>query len=238
MRRHLCDGLDSVTVVIPAFQEDARTLDHLVSELKKLGFEVIVVDDGSEFPYKNSIKHGANYGYGSALMTGIKNSTRPLIITMDGDGQHSAGDAVNLCIAWRMMEDADMIVGLRRIVGENWHRMWGRKILNSIASLWALYLLPDLNSGMRIFRRDVAVGYAPILCRGFSFTTTLTLSMICDGYRVEFFPIKIKDRKKGRSKVNVIRDGFITLWYILRNGFALRTRKIRAVLRRLRGIHS
>ena len=60
--------------------------------------------------------------------------------------------------------------------------------------------------------------------------------MMCDGYRVESFPINVEDRKYGGSKVRLLRDGFITLWYIVYLGTVLRTRKLRSFLRRLRGI--
>ena len=86
-----------------------------------------------------------------------------------------------------------------------------------------------------MFRREVALGYAPILCRQFSFTTSLTISMMCDGYRVESFPINVADRKYGGSKVRLLRDGLVTLYYILFLGVVLRTRKLREWLRNLRG---
>lgn len=220
-----------LSVVLPTFQENHEVIDKIVEELKKFQIEVIVVDDGSPNPYPSSIKHGCNYGYGAALLTGIKSATRPLIITMDSDGQHSVGDVVNLYIAWRMMKTCDMLIGARRLKYEKWIRMWGRKMLNWIASLMTGHYFPDLNSGMRMFRRDVAVGYAPILCKQFSFTTSITISMLCDDYRVETFPINVEERKHGKSHVKVIKDGFVTLYYILRIGIALRTRGIRSWLR-------
>ena len=223
--------MDDLSVIIPIYNEEHSILDTLVKELKKLNIEVIVVDDGSQNPYPHSIKHGVNFGYGGALLTGIKNATRPLVCTMDGDGQHGVGDVVNLYIAWQMMKDADMIIGSRRLKKEKFIRMVGRKFLNWIASLVTGTYFVDLNSGMRIFRRELAVGYAPILCRNFSFTTSITISMLCDGYRVESFPIKVEDRKHGSSKVRVIKHGFITLYYILYLGIVLRTRRIRAWLR-------
>lgn len=227
------DNLSHLSVIIPSHNEDHGILSSLKSELESLGAEVIIVDDGSQEPYPSAIKHGINFGYGSALMTGIKNSTRDIIICIDGDGQHTAREVVRLYSAWELME-CDMLIGTRRLRNEKLLRFLGRKFLNIIASFMAMYWLPDLNSGMRIFRKSTAIGYFPILCKTFSFTTSITMSYMCDNYKVEWFPIKVEPRVYGKSRVKVIKDGIVTLYYILKIGFALRTRGVRSWLRKLR----
>lgn len=223
--------MDDLSVVIPTLNEDHEIIFKTVTDLESLGAEVIVVDDGSRDPYPKSIKHGTNFGYGSALMTGIKNAKRPLVLTMDGDGQHTVSEAVKLYHAFKLIQNADMVVGVRRLKNEKALRFLGRKFLNWTASLICTYWLSDLNSGARIFKRDLVVGYFPILCKTFSFTTSLTITMLCDKWRVEFFPINVEERVHGKSRVKVIKHGLITLYYILRNGFALRTRRLRSCLR-------
>lgn len=223
--------MEDLSVIIPTYNEHHDAISKTVTELKSLGAEVIVIDDGSENPYQDAIKHGVNQGYGSALMTGIKNATRPLILTIDGDGQHSVSEAVKLYHAFKLIGNADMVIGVRRLKHEKPLRYIGRKFLNCTASIICTYWIPDLNSGARIFKRDVALSYFPILCKTFSFTTSLTISMMADKRIVEFFPINVLDRPHGNSHVKVIRDGWITLKYILWIGFALRTRGIRSIWR-------
>jgi polyisoprenyl-phosphate glycosyltransferase len=223
--------MDDLTVAIPVFNEDHSIIQKTVSDLKDLGAEVIVVDDGSDNPYPEAIKHGTNFGYGSALMTAIKNSTRPLVLTIDGDGQHTTSEAVKLYHAYKLIANADMVVGTRRVSGEKLVRFIGRKFLNWTASLVCTNWIPDLNSGARIFKKSLVLGYIPILCRTFSFTTSLTVAMMADGYRVEYFPINVENRSFGKSHVRVVKHGLITLFYILRNGFAMKTRGLRAWLR-------
>lgn len=227
--------MHDITAVIPAFNEDHTTLAALISGLEAKGAEVIVVDDGSDEAYPGSVMHGFNAGYGGAILTGMRYATRPYILTLDGDGQHSADEALRLYKAFKLIESCDMLVGTRRLRDETPLRYLGRKFLNITASCIACYWLPDLNSGLRIFSRKVALGYREILCRQFSFTTSLTLSMLLDGYKIEWFPVKVYDRSFGKSRVKVIKHGFITLYYILRLGFALRTRTLRAWLRSLCG---
>ena len=226
--------MEELSVVIPVYNEDHYTLSQTVTELKSLGAEVIVVDDGSKDPFPESIKHGVNQGYGSALMTGIKNASRAIVLTCDGDGQHSVSEIVKLYHVFKLIGNADMVIGVRRLNSETALRFLGRKFLNWTASLLCSYWISDLNSGARIFKRSLALGYFPILCRTFSFTTSLTISMLADKYRVEFFPINVAERTHGKTRVKVIKDGIVTLYFILRNSVALRTRGIRRWLRPLR----
>ena len=225
--------MDDLTVVIPVYNEEHSIIDHLHKELTSLGAEVIVVDDGSDKPYPLAIRHVQNIGYGEALVTGIRLSTRPLVMTIDGDGQHLVSECVKLYHAFKLIQDADMLIGFRRVKNEKFIRYIGRKLLNWTASIICTSWINDLNSGARIFRRNIVYGYLPILCRTFSFTTSLTISLMADNHRVEFFPINVKERRYGKSKVKLFKHGFITLKYILWIGLALRTRKIRAWKRNL-----
>lgn len=229
----VCD-MDNLSIVIPVFNEDHGTIYNLQEELELLGAEVIIVDDGSDVPYPYAtVSHPKNLGYGQSLMTGISKASRSIILTMDGDSQHIPQDVKNLCSVWKML-DVDMIIGARRLTYEEPLRMFGRKALNLISCLFTGIFPNDLNSGMRIFKRDIAMGYFPILCKTFSFTTSITMSYLADGHKVEWFPIKVSKRKYGKSHVNIIKDGWTTLKYIIWIGFALRTRRIRAWLRSLR----
>jgi len=225
--------MNDVSIIMPSYNENHLIIDYIKSELESIGAEVIVVDDGSDDPYPNAIRHEKNLGYGAAIMTGIQASTRELILTADSDNQHRVSEIVKLYHAFKLIGNADMVVGTRRLGNENMVRFIGRKILNWTASLLCTYWLPDLNSGCRIFNRRIAVGYFPILCKQFSFTTSLTISMICDRYRVEFFPINVEPRTYGKTRVKLVKDGLVTLYYIFRNSFALRTRGIRSWIRKL-----
>ncbi|MDG1365826.1 MAG: glycosyltransferase family 2 protein, partial [Acidimicrobiales bacterium] len=65
--------------------------------------------------------------------------------------------------------------------------------------------IPDLNTGFRAFRRDVALQYTHQLPPGFSCVTTITMAFLMNGYRVDFVPIEYEPRA-GESKFHWLRD--------------------------------
>ncbi len=73
--------------------------------------------------------------------------------------------------------------------------------------------VPDVNSGLRVFRKSTVLPYLGDICNGFSFTTTITLIYLLTGKSLQFVPIPYAKRS-GRSKVRHIRDGIRTLQYI------------------------
>lgn len=198
------------------------------------GWEMIIVDDGSQPPCPwATLRHEKRKGYGAALKTGIRAARAPYVATLDGDGQHSIVDVNRLWEFIQYFPENEMVIGDRRVKESEAKRWIGRKILNTIAGLFAWKFIPDLNSGLRIFKRQTVLSYEPILCEGFSFTTTTTLSMLCDNLMIDWLPIRVQARKEGKSRVRVWSDGWTTLRLILWIGCAIRTRKLRAFLRPL-----
>ncbi len=224
------------SIVVPCKDEDPeiiKRLRHDYAELpKRLGFELIIVDDGSKTPVEQAtVKHPKSLGYGQSLKAGIYHAKGDYIITMDGDGQHRLRDVVRLTEFMEEFPENMMVIGDRRLIESKAERWIGRKILNTIAGFFAWKWIPDLNSGLRLFQKDTAVGYFSILANGFSFTTSLALSMMTDGYKVDWLPIKVLPRSVGKSRVKLWSDGWRTLWLILWIGIGLRTRRIRGFLR-------
>jgi hypothetical protein len=76
----------------------------------------------------------------------------------------------------------------------------------------------DMNSGLRIFRKDLALRYWRFFPEGFSFTTTLTLIALVNGYTVRYVPIEYGERV-GKSKIRPIADTLGFLQLIVRTGF-------------------
>lgn len=73
--------------------------------------------------------------------------------------------------------------------------------------------VPDVNSGLRIFPRDIALNFFDTLCGGFSFTTSFTLSMLMLGFTIKFVPVTYEARI-GKSHIRYYRDTMRSLQII------------------------
>ena len=89
-------------------------------------------------------------------------------------------------------------------------KSFSRKVFAWLAEYVAGRRIPDINSGLRIFRRDLALRHLPQTCFGFSFTTSLTLIFMLQGYFVGYIPIAYHARV-GKTKVRHLRDALRTL---------------------------
>lgn len=238
LRPQSTSELDGLTVVMPCYKEDNELVTNLATSLQNKGAEVIVVDDGGFMDLPNTIgtiRHTPNMGYGYSLKKGIRAATNDIVATADSDGQHLVEDVVKLYHIYKMIDDCKMVVGARWNLKEKPLRWIARKCLNFMASIIAGHYMVDLNGGLRVINRDIAIGYEPILCDTFSFTTSLSMSMVTDKHKIAYFPINVQERKYGKSRVRLFRDGLITVYYIIWVGLALKTRKVRAWLRSLIG---
>ncbi len=75
--------------------------------------------------------------------------------------------------------------------------------------------IPDLNSGLRAFRRDVALPYLRLLPPGFSCVTTITMSFLSNQHAVDYLPIDYAKRA-GRSKFHFTKDAYRYILQVLR----------------------
>jgi glycosyltransferase involved in cell wall biosynthesis len=201
-----------VSIVIPAFNEEAAVGAEVRNVRKTLQqasveHEIIVVDDGSQDRTADEavragarvLKSSINRGYGASLKTGITAAKYDMICITDADGTYPADQIPALL---EQLQTADMVVGAR--VGQNVNIPLVRKpakwMLGWLAERIAGRKIPDLNSGLRAFRRELAMQYFSVLSNKFSFTTTITLALMADDYSVVYHPIDYYARV-GRSKI-------------------------------------
>ena len=218
---------ETVSILLPVYNEEgaiAATLAAIDETMRVSGrsYEVVVIDDGStdgtQAVLSSSgvqvVRHRANRGYGAALKTGIRATSHPLIAILDADGTYPIARLPDLLAR---ADRADMVVGAR--TGSSVHvppmRRPVKWLLTRVANVLSGHQIPDLNSGMRVFRRELALRFIGLFPDGFSLTSTITLASHINGYRVEYVPIDYY-RRTGASSIRPVRDTLNFLLLIVR----------------------
>jgi glycosyltransferase involved in cell wall biosynthesis len=217
---------EKISILIPAFNEEAGigpTLAALLEEPRLAGAEIIVIDDGSKdrtagivqsYPRVRLVQHPFNRGYGSAIRSGSRASHGEYIFWFDSDGQHRVEDL--LSVAEKLIgEELEYVIGVR---GADSHvdseRRLGKWLLRLAVNFAAGRAVPDFNSGLRGFRREVLLNYLHLLPRGFGASTLTTLLMTEGSHHGGTVPILVRPRV-GKSTVRQLRDGLRTLQIVL-----------------------
>ncbi len=218
---------EAVSIIIPAHNEEkgiGPVLDGISSAMDAEGleYEIIVVNDGSSDGTSQAaaregvrvIDLDVNRGYGAAIKQGLKAARHELIAITDADGTYPPEALPGLV---RAMDDFDMVVGAR--TGDNVAipliRRPPKWFLTTLANYLASATIPDLNSGLRVMRKEAIMRFMNILPQGFSLTTTITLAMLSNNYRVRFSPIDYHPRT-GKSKIRPFADTLNFLSIIIR----------------------
>lgn len=227
-----------LSIVIPAYKEEegiAGVIREIDTAMASSGhsYEIIVVDDGSEdstvekakLAGARVIEHLVNRGYGQAILTGMDNAKYDLIATMDADSSYSAADLV------RILPQAQKFA---MIIGQRTGKEYKGRLLKYPARIAFRFLaeyisgvaIPDINSGLRIFRKSV-YNLLPKSheCKGFSFSTTTTLLFLAAGYSARFVPVEYRHRS-GASKINYFRDTMRALQILLEIGIHFNPMKL------------
>jgi glycosyltransferase involved in cell wall biosynthesis len=219
-------GSPGVSLVIPGYNEEdsiATVVAKARAVLASCGgpFEVIVVDDGSRDRTAararqagaRVVSHPHNRGYGNALKSGILAARYEDVVICDADESYPLEQLP------RLLEDADryhMVVGARQ--GRQFHgslfKRIGRWFQLALVRFAVGTAVPDANSGFRLLKRSLATRYFDFVCSGFSFTTSITIAMLCEQYCVKFVNIDYLKRT-GRSHVRYLRDTLRSLQIIL-----------------------
>ena len=214
----------NITIVLPAFNEAAAVGD-VITDLRTALPDVtlLVVDDGSsddtvgvaQRAGANVISHPHNRGYGGTWKTGLAEATTPFVMFYDADGQFTAQQAQTLIAQWQKNRPA-LISGART---KSSHvdavRKPGKMVLGAFSRLLVGQRIPDLNCGLRIYRRSQLLSYAELLPNGFSASATSLILYIKQNFEIDFMPVQTRKRV-GKSSVSIIKDGFNILLLITR----------------------
>ena len=222
-----------VSIVVPVFNE-AQGLQTFIEELQQElnsfphPFEVVLIDDGSTDGTKDILaslslpyfSHDVNLGYGAAIKTGIQKTSMPYIVIIDADGTYPPAEILKLV---NHLNTVDMAVGARTGVDAKipWVRRPAKWLIRQFAQWMVRRPIPDLNSGLRAFRRDRVEPILRLLPDGFSLTTTITIAFQSLGLRVDYLETDYRVRA-GKSKFRPIADTWNLILVILRTVVLLR----------------
>ncbi|MCA1825151.1 MAG: glycosyltransferase family 2 protein [Mycobacteriales bacterium] len=224
-----------VTVVLPCYNER----EHVLAEIERISaaleqsgysYELLVIDDGSSDGTREVLEQAAqdrpnirfmpfarNQGSGTARRIGTEDARGEIVVWTDADMTYPNERIPELV---QMLDDDpsfDQVVGARRSEEGTYKllRVPAKWFIRRIASYLTQTKIPDLNSGLRAFRRDVSLPYLRLLPPGFSCVTTLTVAFLSNNHDVRYVDIDYFKRA-GKSKFHPLHDAYRYILQVLR----------------------
>ena len=217
-----------VTVVLPVFNEAGHLEEEIARTRAALDasdytYEIICIDDGStdgstELLQKiegiRVFSFTQNRGTGSSRKYGTLAARGRYVVWSDADMSYPNHQIPELVAE---MDGFDHVVGARRTEEGTvkFLRKPAKWLIRRLASYLSGVKIPDLNSGLRVMRVEVARQFVHLLPRGFSCVTTITMAFLSNGYSVKYVPIDYAKRA-GKSKFHWWADTRRYLMQVIR----------------------
>ncbi|MGI5233050.1 glycosyltransferase family 2 protein [Actinoallomurus iriomotensis] len=224
-----------VTIVLPCYNEQ----DHVIDEVERIckamdasghTYELLAVDDCStdgtlarleeaapNFPSMQVVPFHRNGGSGTVRRIGSQQAKGDIVVWTDADMSYPNERIPDLVDILDEDPTVDQVVGARTSE-EGSHKLLrvpAKWFIRKTAERLAGQKIPDLNSGLRAFRRDVAEPYLKLLPPGFSCVTTITLAFMSNQHDVRYVPIDYAKRA-GKSKFHFVHDAYRYILQVLR----------------------
>jgi polyisoprenyl-phosphate glycosyltransferase len=218
-----------VSIIIPVYNEKQGLID-VIGEIHealsgKIIYEIIVIDDCSNedvatriSQLENSqvkfLRNVTNMGYGFSLKKGIAFANFDVIVIIDADGTYPTTNLLELISIYE--KGFDLVVASRgkSFSEDSLLKSMFRKFLRFIVEYCSGTIIPDVNSGLRIFSKRTITPYFHLLSNRFSFTTSMTLLYALDHKMIRFEENGYRKRI-GKSKVHLRKDILRTLQIIV-----------------------
>ncbi|MCW2913620.1 MAG: glycosyl transferase family 2 [Actinomycetia bacterium] len=224
-----------VTIVLPCYNEQ----DHVIDEVERIckamdasgqTYELLAVDDKStdqtlerlreaepRFPQMKVIAFQHNSGSGTVRRIGTQQALGEIVVWTDADMTYPNERIPELVSILDEDPSVDQVVGARTSE-EGTHKLLrvpAKWLIRKIAERLTASEIPDLNSGLRAFRRSVSLPYLRLLPPGFSCVTTITLAFLSNQHAVRYLPIDYFKRA-GTSKFHFTKDAYRYILQVLR----------------------
>ncbi|MFI6320454.1 glycosyltransferase family 2 protein [Nonomuraea sp. NPDC050556] len=224
-----------VTIVLPCYNEQ----DHVIDEIERITkamdssgytYELVAVDDCStdqtlarledaapRYPHMRVRAFHRNGGSGTVRRIGTQEARGEIVVWTDADMTYPNERIPELVQILEKDLTIDQVVGART-TEEGSHkilRVPAKWVIRKVAEKLAGQKIPDLNSGLRAFRKSVARPYLRLLPPGFSCVTTITLSFLSNQHDIYYLPIDYAKRA-GTSKFSFVSDAYRYILQVLR----------------------
>ncbi len=223
-----------ISVIVPVYNEKATIREILRRvQVMQLAEEIIVVDDGStdgtreilqELDHQGPVRvvfHEKNQGKGAAVRTGIQQTRGDVLIIQDADLEYDPREYPNLLCP---LEEgiADVVYGSRFLGAARRPILFWNMVANKILTLMTniLYnnILTDMETGYKVFRRQVVEGMT-IHARRFDFEPEFTAKILKRKARIYEVPITFNPRDYAEGKKIGMKDAFAAMWTLLKYRF-------------------
>jgi len=224
-----------VTIVLPCYNEQghvALEVERICAAMDSSGYsyELLAFDDAStdetllrlqeiapQFPQMRIVHFDRNGGSGTVRRIGTQQARGEIVVWTDADMSYPNERIPELVQTLEKDHMLDQVVGARTSE-QGTHKVFrvpAKWFIRKIAEMLTNASIPDLNSGLRAFRRQVALPYLRLLPPGFSCVTTITLAFLCNQHDVRYVPIEYAKRS-GTSKFRFFKDAYRYILQVLR----------------------
>jgi glycosyltransferase involved in cell wall biosynthesis len=217
-----------ITVIMPCLNEE-QAIELLLQQMPAYVDETIVVDNGST-DRTSEVARGLGAkviredvrGYGRAYKTGFASATGDIIVTLDGDHSYPL-DAISYLLEAFLHLNVDFLNASRLPQRDpkamSFINKVGGLILSLAMSVLYFHWVRDSQSGMWVFRRSILAGMK-LTSDGMAFSEEIKIEALKNS-RVRFAEISIQYTSRlGESKLNLWRDGFYNLWFLVKKRFS------------------
>ncbi len=224
-----------VTVVLPCYNEE----DHVLAEIDRVTramdesgyrYELLVIDDAStdgtldvvrsaapNYPLMRILAFHTNGGSGTARRIGTQQARGRIVVWTDADMTYPNDRIPELVQVLDKDDTLEQVVGARTSEqgSHKFLRVPAKWVIRKIAERLTNTEIPDLNSGLRAFRRETSLPYLRLLPPGFSCVTTITMAFLHNQHAIEYVPIGYAKRA-GTSKFHFVKDAYRYILQVVR----------------------
>jgi polyisoprenyl-phosphate glycosyltransferase len=224
-----------VSVILPCYNEEG----HVIAEVERIcaamdesgySYELLAIDDAStdetlarlydaapRFPQLEIVHFSRNGGSGVVRRLGTERARGKIVVWTDADMTYPNERIPELVGLLENDQEIDQVVGARTSEQGTYKalRVPAKWFIRKLAERLTGASIPDLNSGLRAFRREVSLPYLRLLPPGFSCVTTITVAFLANQHEVYYLPIDYYKRA-GRSKFKFITDVYRYILQVLR----------------------